>query len=121
MRRYHHLALPTKKKKPGEVYKPNIKAHMVGFYKSDYGIEWMRFDEDAPYPEALKNNPHIAFIVDNLDEEIRGKKVIFGPVETYKGWKVAIVEENEAYIELIESSFTDEQILKLAKGEWIPE
>jgi hypothetical protein len=29
-------------------------------------IQWMRFDEDAPYPDSVKSLPHVAFEVDDL-------------------------------------------------------
>jgi hypothetical protein len=38
----------------------------------------MRYEPDGPYPKLDKNLPHVAFQVDDLEQELTGKKVIFG-------------------------------------------
>ena len=64
--RYHHLGIPTQTPRPGELHVPHLKIHVAGVESSPFGIQWMRFDEDAPYPEIIKTVPHVAFEVDDL-------------------------------------------------------
>lgn len=45
---------------------PHLRIQMAGFETSRCGIQWMRFDADAPYPEVVKTIPHVAFEVDDL-------------------------------------------------------
>jgi hypothetical protein len=48
------------------------------------GFGWIRYESDAPYPEKVKKIPHVAFEVENLDEAIKGKKVLFRPTVQIK-------------------------------------
>jgi hypothetical protein len=45
--KYHHLGIPTKTAREGEIYFKDYKVHYYGFEKSEYGIEWMRYDDDC--------------------------------------------------------------------------
>jgi len=78
-----------------------LKVYVSG-YESPYHIEWMRYEPDASYPEIVKNVPHVAFEVDNLEEELKGKKVIIAPNSPSTGVTVAFIEDNGAPIELLQ-------------------
>ncbi|MCK5413685.1 MAG: hypothetical protein KAI57_04940 [Candidatus Pacebacteria bacterium] len=101
--RYHHIGIPTKKSIPGEVYLKDYKLYHFGFDKSEFGIEWMRYENDCPLPEIVKTVPHIAFEVDDIHEAIKGKKVIIKPNSPSEGNVVAFIEENGAPIEFIQT------------------
>lgn len=102
--RYHHLGIPTKEERSGEKYIEKYKMYVSGFESSDFGIEWMRFENDSPVAEVIQTIPHIAFEVNDLDEAIKGKRLI-GEISTpSKGIRVAMIEEKGAPIELIEFS-----------------
>jgi len=105
--KYHHLGIPTDKKMPNEKYLPELKMFVSGFDTSPYGIEWMRFEVDSPISKLVQTIPHIAFEVNDIKREIslRHLKVISEPESPAKGIKVAMIEHNNAPIELIE--FTD--------------
>ncbi len=74
--KYHHLGIPTKEKLRDEQHLKHLKMYVSGYGKSPYGVEWTRYEDDAPYPELVKTVPHVAFEVDDILEVIRGKKVI---------------------------------------------
>jgi hypothetical protein len=100
--RYHHMGIPTDQPRPGERYLEHLKVYVSGFETSPYGIEWMRFEPDCPISELIRTTPHIAFDVDNLDAEIKGKELL-GPVsEPSKGVRVAMIIDNGAPVELLE-------------------
>ena len=101
---YHHLGIPTGKPIEGEVYLKDYKIYHFGFEKSEYGIEWMRYEKDCDLPEIVKTLPHIAFEVDDIYEAIKGKKVIIEPNSPSEGNLVAFIEENGAPIEFIQTS-----------------
>jgi len=100
--KYHHLGIPTEKPIEGEVYLKDHKLYHFGFEKSEYGIEWMRYEKDCPLPEIVKTVPHVAFEVEDIHEAIKGKKVIIQPNSPSKGNVVAFIEENGAPIEFIQ-------------------
>jgi hypothetical protein len=76
--------------------------YVSGCDESDYRIEWMRFEADCPLPEILKKIPHVAFVVDDLAEAIKGKKVIIEPNSPSEGVIVAFIEDNGAPVELMQ-------------------
>jgi len=102
--RFHHLGIPTKTPRPGERYLPGLKMYVSGFEASPYGIQWMRFDADAPHPELVMTMPHIAFEVDDLEAALEGKEILTPPNSPGEGITVAMIVDNGAPVELIKFS-----------------
>ena len=102
MRKFHHVGIPTTKPISRERYLPRLKMYVGGFEESPYGIEWMRFEPDAPQPELVKTVPHVAFEVDDLRSELEGQNVIVEPTSSSEGLIVAFIEYDGAPIELMQ-------------------
>ena len=100
--RYHHIGIPTLTQRPGELSIPRLKIHVSGFESSPYGIQWMRFDEDAPYPEVVMTVPHVAFEVDDLMAALEGKEILIAPNSPSEGVRVAMIVDNGAPVELMQ-------------------
>lgn len=102
--KYHHLGIPTHEKRDGERYIAHLKFYVSGFESSPFGVEWMRFEADSPMPELVKTVPHLAFEVENLDQELQRSELnlLVPPNAPSDGIKVAMVEHNGAPIELME-------------------
>ncbi len=104
--KYHHMGIPSTKKKAGEKYLPHLKFYTSGFSESPFGIEWMRFENECLLPNIIKTVPHIAFEVDNLDYELKRNdfRILVSPNAPGEGVRVAMIEHNGAPVELIEFS-----------------
>ncbi|MGM0566298.1 MAG: VOC family protein [Bacteroidota bacterium] len=102
--KYHHTGIPTDKKMPNEKYISHLKFYVSGFESSPFGIEWMRFEEDSPVDILIQTVPHIAFVVDDLNFELkrRNLKIITEPNHPSDAVRVAMIEHNGAPIELME-------------------
>lgn len=100
--KYHHLGIPTSEAREGEIYLKDYKVYHSGYEDSEFGIEWMRYDDDCPLPEIVKKIPHIAFEVDDIYAAIHGKNVIIEPNSPSEGNIVAFIEENGAPVEFIQ-------------------
>lgn len=100
--RYHHIGIPTTRELPDEVHLDHLKVYVSGYGRSPYGVEWMRYEDDAPYPELVKTVPHVAFEVDDLVEALEGKNVIIEPNSPSPGVLVAFIEDGGAPIELLQ-------------------
>ena len=98
------MGIPTRQKMKEEKYIPHLKFYVSGFSESPFGIEWMRFDPDCPLPEMVKNIPHIAFEVDDLDYELEKRKpnILIPPNPPSEGVRVAMIEHNGAPVELLQ-------------------
>jgi hypothetical protein len=102
MREYHHLGIPTDIKLENEVYLKDFKVYVSGYNDSPYGIEWMRYEPDCPLPELVKTVPHVAFKVDNLEDELEGKAVLIEPNSPSAGVTVAFIIDNGAPVEFLQ-------------------
>ncbi|MFO7914215.1 MAG: hypothetical protein R6U43_00790 [Candidatus Krumholzibacteriales bacterium] len=100
--KYHHIGLPAAGRMEEEKRLEHLKMYVRGNEDDPYGIEWIRFDEDAPYPELVRTVAHVAFEVENVREAIRGKKVIIEPNSPSPGVTVAFIEHNGAPVEFLE-------------------
>lgn len=89
--KFNHIGIPTISSFDGEIDLPHL-GMMVSDHKSNpQRIQWMRFYENANYPELVKTITHVAFEVDDLLEEIKGKKVIIEPNSPRDGLMVAFI------------------------------
>jgi len=105
MRRYHHIGIPTTEPKPGETHLKDLKTFVVSHQKSEFGVEWMRFEVDAAVPDLVRRVPHVAFEVTDLASELAGREILIAPNSPSEGVRVAFIVESGAPIELLE--FTD--------------
>lgn len=100
--KYHHLGIPTTEQRPGETYLERFKVYVAGYESSPFGIEWMRFDPDSPFPELVKTVPHVAFEVDDLDAALAGHEVLIAPNSPSQGVRVAFIVHDGAPVEFLE-------------------
>ncbi len=100
--RYHHIGIPTQQESKNEVYIEKYKMYVSGFSSSPYGIEFMRFEEGSCINELIKKVPHVAFVVDNIEEAIKDRELIDGISSPAKGVRVAMIKDNGAPIEVME-------------------
>jgi hypothetical protein len=87
-----------------------FKFYSTPYEGNKWHIQWHRFPEGHGFPELVTKVPHLAFQVDDLDLEIKGAKVLFGPYSPLKGYRVAMIEEQGVPIELVETKLTDEEL-----------
>jgi hypothetical protein len=100
--KYHHLGIPTTERLKDEVHLKHLKVFVSGYGRNPYGVEWTRYEHDAPYPILVKTVAHVAFEVEDLAEAIKGKNVIISPNSPSPGVLVAFIEDNGAPIEFLQ-------------------
>ncbi|MBS0653538.1 MAG: hypothetical protein JSR39_08475 [Verrucomicrobia bacterium] len=117
MRKFHHYGVPTTQQRDDEslVEVGGFKFYSTPFEANKWHIQWHRFPEGHGLPELVTQVPHVAFVVDDLDAEIKGCKLLFGPYSPLEGFRVAMIEEQGVPIELIETALSDEEVTVLEK------
>jgi hypothetical protein len=108
--KYHHIGIPTDRPLPVGDYVKEYKLYASGYLESPYGIEWLKFDDDCPLPELVKTVPHVAFVVDDIQAAIAGKKVLIKPNSPTDGVTVAFIEHNRAPIEFLQFDRREDEI-----------
>lgn len=106
---YHHFGIPTHQVQFNERYSSTFKMHTTDG-NNPFRIQWHRFEEGSSLHPLIQTTPHVAFKVNNMDEAIKGKKVILGPYFPFSGYRVAMIEVAGAPVELIETTLTEEEI-----------
>ena len=100
--KFNHIGIPVTGSFEGEIDLPHLKMTVSDHENNPYGIQWQRYWEGAPYPELVKTVPHVAFVVNNIEQEILGQNVIIKPNSPSEGLVVAFIEVNGAPVELME-------------------
>ncbi len=101
MRQFHHAGVVTETPQEGEVFIEALRAWITDPTRHPRRLQWIRFAEDSPVRGPVRELPHFAFQVDDLDAELAGRKVLFGPVEARPGLRVAFIEEDGGVLELL--------------------
>ena len=56
--KYHHIGIPTRNKLKDEKHLKDLRMYVSGYGRSPYGVEWNRYEEDAPYPQLSEEKIH---------------------------------------------------------------
>ncbi len=99
---YHHIGIPSSRRPAKEKRLADLGVHVHGFATSPYGIEWMRFEPRCDVPEIVRTVPHIAFVVQDLERALEGRKVLIEPNAPSDGVRVAFIVHDGAPVELME-------------------
>ena len=71
----------------------HLKIHATDHESNPFGIQWMKYEPGCRVPELVRKVAHVAFEVEDLEEALRGKKVIIEPNSPSPGVVVAFIEE----------------------------
>ena len=104
--KFNHIGIPTQDRFDGEIPLPHLAMTVSDHRNNPFGIQWQRYDADAPYPDLVKSVPHVAFEVEDLKAALRDQKVIIEPNSPAKGLTVAFIEVNGAPVELMQIDHT---------------
>ena len=102
MRTLSHVGIVTTEKKEGAVYNEGLHVWLTDYSKSPNKIEFLKFEPGSCLPELVQTNGHVAYVVPSLEEELKGKKVIFGPAVCDEHLPIAFIEEEGIAIEIME-------------------
>src|SRR5580704_12686835 len=100
--RYHHLGIPARKKVSGMIEIRRLKIHATDHESNPFGIQWMLYGKNCKVPKLVREIPHAAFEVADLQTALKGRKVIIKPNSPSPGVLVAFIEEAGAPIELLQ-------------------
>lgn len=101
MLKFNHIGVPTTCHFKGEIPLPHLKMTVSDHRATRFGIQWQRYDADAPYPDLVKTVAHVAFEVDDLEAMLQGEQVIIAPNSPEPGLVVAFIDVAGAPVELM--------------------
>ena len=89
--KFNHVGIPTTTRFEGEIDLPHLRVTVSDHQSNPFGIQWMRYWEDAPVPDLVKTVAHVAFEVDDLEQAVHGQEVIIPPNSPSAGVMVAFI------------------------------
>ena len=101
MRQFHHIGLPTDESQPGEFYVSDTKVWVTDPRRHPYRVEFLRFEPDSPVTGPVRDLPHIAFRVDDIESALRDEQVLIEPFSPSSGFKVAFILKDGAVVEFM--------------------
>lgn len=101
MRQFHHIGLPTNESHPGEYFVEDTKVWVTDPRKHPYLVEYLRFEPDSPVSGPVRDLPHVAYRVDDIQAELRGEQVLIEPFEPSPNFTVAFILKDGAVIEFM--------------------
>lgn len=104
MREFDHIGLPVAGKQPEEMYVEATKVWVTDPLRHPQRIEYLRFEPDSPVGGPVRELPHVAFRVDDLDAEIKDAEILLGPFQPTGTLRVVFVRKDGAVWEFMESS-----------------
>ncbi len=115
---FHHIGLPTHDKQLNEKYIADTKVWVTDPADHPYRVEFLRFEDDSPVTGPLRDMPHVAYRVDDMNAELEGKEIILEPFVPMPGLSVAFAKEDGAVIEFMkfEDGATEFSHLQQADG-----
>lgn len=99
---FSHIGIPTTEEKNWDGFYEPAKVHYTEFDKDKYKVEWVKFEADSPWPKMVTTMPHLAYLVDNIEEAIKGKDILVAPYSPKEGIRVTFIAHNGSPIEFTE-------------------
>ena len=84
------------------VYAEAIKTYIVAPETNEFNIEYLRFEKDTPLPKELKTMVHVAYKVDDLDEQVKANTVVVEPWFADENTRLAFIMKDGILMELME-------------------
>ncbi len=104
MRAFDHVGVPTTEPQAKEMYVPATKVWVTNPLDSPNRIEYLRFEPDSPVTGPVRDLPHMAFRVDDLEAEMKGAEVLLGPFHPTETMTVVFVRQHGAVFEFMENA-----------------
>ncbi|WP_298488199.1 hypothetical protein [uncultured Maribacter sp.] len=101
---FSHIGIPTTEEKDWDGFYEPGKIHYTEFDKDEYKVEWVKFDEDSPMPEMMKTLPHVAYLVNDIEEALVGRQILVETFSPGEGVKVAFIVHKGSPVEFMEIS-----------------
>ncbi len=99
---FDHIGIVTEEKKNNETFVPATRVWVTDYKNHPYKVEWLRYEPDTPVTGPVRNCPHVAYRVDNLDEAAKGMRALLDPFDV--GFAVVgfFLSEDGAVVELMQ-------------------
>jgi hypothetical protein len=108
--RFDHIGVITDERHEGESFVEATRCWVTNPRANPFNVEFLRFEPDTPVTGPVRNDPHVAYRVDDVDAAIVGHEVVLGPFDVADGFvRVAWVLNEGALVEFMQYANPDEE------------
>jgi hypothetical protein len=102
---FDHVGFVAMQKPENAIFIDAARLWVTNPRASQANIEWLWPEPDCVAGKIFITRPHVAYRVENLDQAIRDRKIIYPPTTVGNGFmRVAFIEVEGVMFELIEYS-----------------
>ncbi len=100
---FDHIGLITDEKKENENWVESTRVWVTNPKGHPFNVEWLRYEKDSPVKGPVREKPHIAYRVDDIESASKGLKVLLSPFDVGGFVRVGFYETQDgAVIELMQ-------------------
>ena len=96
---FDHVGLTATEPQPGENWVEQSRCWVTNPRDHPERIEFLRYREDTTVPSVIRENPHVAYAVDDLASAVKGLEIIIPPFEVDGFVEVVFVRKYGAVFE----------------------
>ncbi len=101
--KFEHIGLITDRKQAGEDFVESTRVWVTNPKEHPFHVEWLRYEPDSPVTGPVREQAHVAYSVENLQEASKGLRVLLEPFEVGGFVRVGFYEyQDGAVVELME-------------------
>lgn len=78
---FDHVGIPTSEKHDGEIFVAPNRVWLTSPRDQPANIEWLRWEPDTQVPAPVRDLPHVAYRVADLDAALVGQELLMQPFE----------------------------------------
>ena len=78
---FDHVGMVTTEKKADETFVEATRVWITDFQKHPYRVEWLRYEPDSPVTGPVREMPHVAYRVDDIEAAAKGLETLLEPFD----------------------------------------
>lgn len=95
---FDHIGINTTEKKGEENWVEATRVWVTNPKEHPYSVEWLRWEPDSPITGAVREMPHVAYRVDDVEEASKGMKVLLEPFEVGGFLRVGFFQHSDGSV-----------------------
>jgi hypothetical protein len=99
---FDHVGVTTTEKQPGEFWVDQSRVWVTNPRKHPNSIEFLRYEPDSTVPQSVKDQVHVAFKVDRLEDHLEEGEIVIEPFQAGDMAKVVFLVKEGLLIEYME-------------------
>jgi hypothetical protein len=107
---FDHIGIPTHVHHQGESWVESTRVWVTSPRAHPFNVEWLRYEPDSSIAGPLRDQPHVAYRVPDIEASIEGLEVLAEPFQVGGGFaRVAFVLTDDAVVEFMQYTNPDEE------------